>query len=407
MNPLSEQPPTNIRIRGRHAANTQLVRPLPEVDDNFEVFVASDGYCACIRRSVLDFIRSHAQRMGEKETIGLLCGRVCRDPIKGPYTLIMAAGDAQVGEFQSTRGDVRLLASGHTRLRRRLVNAHPDREVVGWYHTHPSYPPRFSYVDVDEQNTWSDPNHIGIVYSGMSLDEPFGVYRGPDSILLKPVVRESGERTYTRPLVGTENTAAAETSYRTQPQPGPRVAPAQTTPHIKGHKPKSGVLEWAGRRSLAIVIVTVIAGIGLVQASGLLRLNRRVSSIEKRLQELLVSRPSDKISEKQTDAKSVNEPMPSAPSPDSLREVDRVDDGELNTPAKPISPETRSGSPSQAQRAANFQAKAAKPNGDGNKRTEKNDKKTGSRGKVHSKPGEQIVPDAPTKSSPQPTVRPD
>src|SRR6185295_769032 len=101
---------------------------------------------------------------------------------------VMAAEGARGLELRSTPTLVELLPTGHARVRRRLEDAHPDREIVGWYHTHPHYNANFSTMDIEEQSTWSDPDHIGIVYSGIDKVEPWGVYRGPRAILLRPEI---------------------------------------------------------------------------------------------------------------------------------------------------------------------------------------------------------------------------
>jgi hypothetical protein len=71
-------------------------------------------------------------------------------------------------------------------VRCRLEESAYGLDLIGWYHSHPTFPARFSPVDVTEQSTWRDPNHIGIVISGSDRATPFGVYRGPEALLLRP-----------------------------------------------------------------------------------------------------------------------------------------------------------------------------------------------------------------------------
>lgn len=178
----------NIRIRAKQSTMARLTRPWPADNSFFEAWTSeTDGFRAYVHQDVIALIKQHAKRAGPYEVIGLLAGRICIDPKNGPYTLVMAAEGALDGEFKSSTGHVELLPSGHNNVRCRLEDAYPDREIVGWYHTHPQFTPRFSYVDADEQATWSDPNHVGIVYSGIDSTEPFGVYRGPTAILLQPL----------------------------------------------------------------------------------------------------------------------------------------------------------------------------------------------------------------------------
>ena len=277
-----------IRIRGRDVSKTHLVRPHPDATA-FEVFAASDGFLAFISREVLDSIKRHAQRTGSKETIGLLSGRTCIDPNAGPYTLVMAAGDAREGEFISSAGDVRLLALGQTKVRRRLENAHPDREIIGWYHTHPTFDPRFSEVDKEEQGRTNDANYIGIVFSGINADEPFGVYRGPNAVLLKrlrqdepePLVVPSRSRGYQSIPYLHSDTAAPARDQR----------PAPASPIAQEDEEQSRVVAAsipARRRLPAPSSLLVLAGIFLLsfQLLGFLWQQRRLSSAEVKLQSL-------------------------------------------------------------------------------------------------------------------------
>jgi proteasome lid subunit RPN8/RPN11 len=175
----------NFRARTKTGPPSPLVRPRPSENDNFVPFMAEgDGFSVYVHREVLEFIERESRRSAPDETIGLLAGRVCQDPAHGPYTLVMAADSARAGEVEASPGHVHISAGGNASVRHRLEEKHPDREVVGWYHSHPRYPARFSHIDNAEQSTWNDPNHVGIVFSGTEEREPFGVYRGPEAVRL-------------------------------------------------------------------------------------------------------------------------------------------------------------------------------------------------------------------------------
>lgn len=175
----------NFIARTKTGPPSPLVRPRPSENDNFVPFSAEgDGFSVYVHREVLEYIERESRHAAPNETIGLLAGRVCRDPAHGPYTLIMAADSARTDEVEASPGHVHISASGNASVRHRLEETHPDREVVGWYHSHPRYPARFSQVDNAEQSTWNDPNHVGIVFSGTGEPDPFGVYRGPEAVRL-------------------------------------------------------------------------------------------------------------------------------------------------------------------------------------------------------------------------------
>lgn len=141
---------------------------------------SKNGFEAYIHREVLGAIEREAQRARPDETIGLLAGRVWQDN-KGEYAVVLAIEGALKGEIDAGPSHVRISAAGNANVRNRLERAHVALDVIGWYHSHPSYPPEFSLVDIEEQTTWKDLNSIGIVYSGLPGSESFGVYQGPDA----------------------------------------------------------------------------------------------------------------------------------------------------------------------------------------------------------------------------------
>jgi len=365
------------------------------------VFSSAEGFCAYVRPGVLKFIADHARRNGKKETIGLLCGRICIDPAQGAYTLIMDAGDARQGEFKSTEGDVQLLPSGHAKVRRRLIAANPDREVIGWYHTHPSYPPRFSHVDFREQQTWSDKDHIGIVYSGESLDEPFGVYRGPAGTLLRPTRLSASD-----PGLA-EVTSLSGPPHPREPPPKPAfLAPAPTRREIRSSSGDPAV-GWRKLRGNALIassamfaVLAVLGGIGFFQ------IRRATSSLESRLNEISSAKSASDKSAELTNSVATPSPTPLALSSSRNASVgdSRIDD--LDRPsAKPLFSETRRVRQRNANRSQSVsdEREAAKRD---KKLKDKKAKRNASAAKPTrpTAPGEQILPDS--KTSPQASPRP-
>ena len=255
----------NIKIRTKHNG------PRPRPDDNaaLEAFVADgDGFRAYVHSGVLDSIREHAKVAGRNETIGLLMGRICRDLKGGPYTLVMVAEGAKEGEYESTPSYVELSTEGQLSVRRRLEDTHPDREIVGWFHTHPSYSPHFSSVDTDQQRTWNDPDHIGIVYSGISPTEPFGVYRGPDAIRLRRRQAERHSReSESRSDLPNQNQTATRSELE---PPGEDV---MTSSHSRN-------------RNLGTAILSGVVLVYIVLFGYLYWIGHRVSLIEARVTEL-------------------------------------------------------------------------------------------------------------------------
>jgi proteasome lid subunit RPN8/RPN11 len=163
-----------------------LTRPRPTADTDWACYCSStDEFEAFIHKSVLNQIHYEAKQAAPDETIGLLAGRVWRDEI-GPYTLVMAAAGARPHEIEATPSHVRISGDGLAQVRERLEADNPALEIVGWYHSHPAFRAQFSVTDRVEQSTWNDPNHIGIVYSALQGEPPYGVYRGPEAAQLSP-----------------------------------------------------------------------------------------------------------------------------------------------------------------------------------------------------------------------------
>lgn len=175
----------NFRARGKAATPSPLVRQRPARNSSFVAFAAKDdGFCAYVHSDVLERIEAHAQQGNSNEVMGLLAGRICLDLQSVPYTLVMAAEGAFGDEVTSGPDSVHISPEGRANVSQRLRDSNPDREIVGWYHTHPHGTAFFSQTDTREQAGWTDPNHIGIVFAPRAAEDSLGVYRGPGAVRL-------------------------------------------------------------------------------------------------------------------------------------------------------------------------------------------------------------------------------
>lgn len=185
--PVSVEYPTTLWRPRPPADGARMIQFGPD-NDQFEVFIEA---------AVFKFISDEMKAWSPDETIGILGGRVCKDD-RGPYTLVLAAVAATRDEAKVSPGHVRLGGEFDAALRRRLEVSFPALEVVGWYHSHPRFRALFSEPDRMNQRTWSNPNHLGIVVSGLEGSEKFGVYRGPEATKLQrspsPPIRVQGLR---------------------------------------------------------------------------------------------------------------------------------------------------------------------------------------------------------------------
>ena len=269
----------NFKIKKRAEPPSPLVRPRPKESSDFVVFASpTDGFGVYIHCGVLDFIERQSRRAAPNEAIGLLAGRICHDLERVPYTLVMAAEGAVSDEAEAGPGHVHISPDGRARVRRRLEAAHPDREIVGWYHSHPHHEPRFSSVDAKEQSAWSDPNQVGIVFSATERDEPFGVYRGPGAVRLsrRPDSQSAAavQTAFTAKKAEIERVALERTQRDVARLPGVSVAPARRV--RPPWRAPSRMPPGTARRLIALLLV-----LGLT--AGIIWLHMRVRSIEKTL----------------------------------------------------------------------------------------------------------------------------
>lgn len=330
-----------FRTKFKAAPPTPLVRQGPADDRDFVAFVSTrDGFRAYVRHEVLEHIKGEAERAAPDETIGLLAGRVCYDPSTGPYTLVLDADGAHGAEVEASPGYVRITAAGQATVRARLERTNPDREIVGWYHSHPKYEARFSTVDETEQATWADPRHLGIVYSGVDRAEPYGVYRGPQADRL-------ARQRNTPPPPPPPH---LEKTYRSGQSSETEVAPAYVpSPRTRGtREARPALLPWA--LTLALACLT----------AGIFWLGLRVLAIEGKLNEY-VGRQSA-LAPASTPKVEPPPPEPPAPISDAAGRTDpqMADPPSLHPPAKPLSPERTPdrGQPPREQAKAEAKAKA-------------------------------------------------
>jgi proteasome lid subunit RPN8/RPN11 len=189
-----------------------LMRQRPVANGKFAIYRAN-GFSAYIRVTVLTELRSYLQKALPDEAVGFLTGRAMRDN-EGDYLVVTGCAMAEPEEVESSAGHVELSPQGTAQLKARILEGHPAAEIVGWWHTHPTYPPHFSSTDTNQQGRWSQHFHLGIVVSGLDTEETFGVYAGPRATRLKPTEHTSALLLQTkpkrrRPAKGKPKTAAA------------------------------------------------------------------------------------------------------------------------------------------------------------------------------------------------------
>jgi proteasome lid subunit RPN8/RPN11 len=137
------------------------------------------GLDVLVAPGVADAVLADAETAIPNETIGLLGGRVMQD-VHGVYVLVTQAITAGSDEHQATPGSVTFTAVGGRRLRERMLRRHPEIDIVGWWHSQ-SASTVYSGVDREEQRTWPQAHHVGLVAAPDADGIPLGAYSGPNS----------------------------------------------------------------------------------------------------------------------------------------------------------------------------------------------------------------------------------
>jgi proteasome lid subunit RPN8/RPN11 len=134
---------------------------------------------AVFRRLVLEEIHNHGKESTEVEICGVLVGNVYRDG-SGPWLYIESSIRGDAAEGHATQ--VTFKAETWEHIQREMETKHPDKRIVGWYHTHPGFGIFLSGMDLFIQdNFFNLPWQVAFVYDPIGGDEGSFVWRGGKS----------------------------------------------------------------------------------------------------------------------------------------------------------------------------------------------------------------------------------
>lgn len=171
---------TSPRFSGRTVSAPLPVRSRPQ-NGRWLVHRADGGRTVLLSPSVLSTAYSVEEEHAPAETGGLLFGRAFVDS-EGPYVVVSSATPPRSGEVIGAVSTVRITAAGASAMTERAQARCFETDVVGWYHTHPSFDAYFSSIDETEQRSWASALAVGLVVAGVSrADDRYKVYVGPDS----------------------------------------------------------------------------------------------------------------------------------------------------------------------------------------------------------------------------------
>lgn len=168
---------------------------LREPDEYFLVGQDDPRLSIYLRYQLFKALEDFAKRE-QREQVGLLVGRCSELGDGSNFVLVEDAIEAAVGDEQSGRFEESLWK----RARRIASARHPDRVVLGWFHTHPD-----GSVELgDEERAvhrshFPEENHLLYVISSKGQDRNFYLRQGPD------LVPANGFRIYGKTPTGQAN----------------------------------------------------------------------------------------------------------------------------------------------------------------------------------------------------------
>jgi proteasome lid subunit RPN8/RPN11 len=211
-------PEASPRFSGRMVSAPLPVRSRPRTG-NWLVHRADDGRTVLLDPSVLATAYRVEQEHAPAETGGLLFGRAFVDS-EGPYVVVSYAIPPRRGEVIGAVSTVKITAAGAGAMTERAQAQRFEADVVGWYHTHPSFAAYFSTVDEAEQSTWASALAVGLVVAGVARrDDRHKVYVGPEST-----------RTRLQPRADRQPAIEAAPASFPDPLPGRTPAPPAALP---------------------------------------------------------------------------------------------------------------------------------------------------------------------------------
>jgi proteasome lid subunit RPN8/RPN11 len=154
---------------GRVAADDFPARPLPSVQGR------QPGFQVVARRSALNDVYRHGHASPGVEVCGVLVGNVYRDDA-GPFLYVEASIRGEHAGSQDAQ--VTFTADTWTHVQDEMDRHHPDRRVLGWYHTHPGFGIFLSGMDLFiQENFFGLPWQVAFVYDPVGGDEGVFVWR--------------------------------------------------------------------------------------------------------------------------------------------------------------------------------------------------------------------------------------
>jgi proteasome lid subunit RPN8/RPN11 len=151
-------------------------RELPAVAGRRE-----DRFQVVVRQSVLNTIHRHGASVQDIEVCGVLVGNVYHDT-SGPWLYVERAIEGNGATQRAAQ--VTFTAETWEHIQSVMDKEHPDKRILGWYHTHPGFGIFLSDMDVFiQENFFPEPWQVAFVYDPKAKEEGVFLWQGgrPDT----------------------------------------------------------------------------------------------------------------------------------------------------------------------------------------------------------------------------------
>ncbi|MGN6625744.1 MAG: Mov34/MPN/PAD-1 family protein [Tepidisphaeraceae bacterium] len=137
------------------------------------------GFAVVIQRSTLEAIHAHGRQDTSVEIGGVLVGALYHDRIS-PYLLISAHVPGAKAASKQTQ--VTFTAETWNDIQSVMEKKHPEKNIVGWYHTHPGFGIFLSGMDLFIQdNFFNLPWQVAWVYDPIAEIEGAFIWKAGKS----------------------------------------------------------------------------------------------------------------------------------------------------------------------------------------------------------------------------------
>ncbi len=132
-----------------------------------------------LSRAAYAEIAAHAKEALDEEVCGVLVGEPCEDD-GGAFVLVEAA--IRGVATRKGRGHVTFTQETWNAIHSAMERDHKERQIVGWYHTHPGFGVEFSEMDAFiQRHFFGLPHQVALVMDPLGGDTALGM-NGPSGL---------------------------------------------------------------------------------------------------------------------------------------------------------------------------------------------------------------------------------